>query len=131
MKFNNNEIYQIANNVLSNLDNLNIYIPAKANFFIQKNISTLAAAAQEIEKSRHEIAKHYGVLDEEGQQYKIPEDKLEEASKELEDLFSIEQELDIKTFSIEALGNAEFTPAQMQAMMVMIEDWVILSPSIF
>lgn len=122
MKFNNQQIYQIANNVLSNLDNLNIYIPAKANFFIQKNISALAAAAQEIEKSRLEIAKHYGVLDEEGQQYKIPEDKLEEASKELEDLFSIEQELDIKTFSIEALGNAEFTPVQMQAMMFMIED---------
>lgn len=122
MKFNNSEIYQIANNVLSNLDNLDIYIPAKANFFIQKNISVLAAAAQEIEKSRLEIAKHYGVLDKEGQQYKIPEDKLEEASKELEDLFSIEQELDIKTFSIEALGNAEFTPAQMQAMMFMIED---------
>ena len=122
MKFNNQQIYQIANNLLSNLDNLSIYIPAKANFFIQKNISTLAAAAQEIEKSRIEIAKHYGVLDEEKQQYKIPEDKLEEASKELEDLFSIEQELDIKTFSIEALGNAEFTPAQMQAMMFMIED---------
>lgn len=122
MKFNNQQIYQIANNVISNLDNLNIYIPAKANFFIQKNISTLAAAAQDIEKSRLEIAKHYGVLDEENQQYKIPEDKLEEASKELEDLFSIEQELDIKTFSIEALGNAEFTPVQMQAMMFMIED---------
>ena len=122
MKFNNQQIYQIANNVLGNLDNLNIYIPAKANFFIQKNISTLTAAAQEIEKSRLEIAKHYGVLDEEKQQYTIPEDKLEEASKELEDLFSIEQELDIKTFSIEALGNAEFTPAQMQAMMFMIED---------
>ena len=122
MIFNNNQIYQITNNLLSNLDNLNLYIPAKANFFIQKNIQLLSAAAQEIEKSRLEIAKHYGVLDEEGQQYKIPEDKLEEASKELEDLFSIEQELDIKTFSIEALGNAEFTPAQMQAMMFMIED---------
>lgn len=122
MIFNNNQIYQITNNLLSNLDNLNLYIPAKANFFIQKNIQLLSAAAQEIEKSRLEIAKHYGVLDEEGQQYKIPEDKIEEASKELEDLFSIEQELDIKTFSIEALGNAEFTPAQMQAMMFMIED---------
>ena len=122
MKFNNSEIYQIANILAKTFDNLDIYIPAKANFFIQKNISTLAAAAQEIDKSRIEIAKHYGVLDEENQQYKIPEDKIEEASKELEDLFSIEQELDIKTFSIEALGNAEFTPAQMQAMMFMIED---------
>ena len=122
MKLNNQQIYQIANNTISNLDNLNIYIPAKANFFLQKNLQTLTTAAQEIDKSRIEIAKHYGVLDEEGQQYKILEDKLDEASKELEDLFSIEQELNIKTFSIEALGSAEFTPAQMQAMMFMIED---------
>lgn len=122
MKFNNNEIYQIANTLTKTFNNLDIYIPAKANFFIQKNISILAAAAQEIEKSRLEIAKHYGILDEENQQYKIPEDKIEEASKELEELFSIEQDLDIKTFSIEALGNAEFTSAQMQAMMFMIED---------
>ena len=122
MKFNNSEIYQIANVLAKTFDNLDIYIPAKANFFIQKNISTFAAAAQEIEKSRLEIAKHYGELDEENQQYKIPEDKIKEASKELEDLFSIEQDLNIKTFAIEALGNAEFTSAQMQAIMFMIED---------
>ena len=122
MKFNNNEIYQLAGHITSNLGNLDIYIPAKANFFIQKNIAIFAAAAQEIEKSRLEIAKHYGELDEENQQYKIPEDKIEEASKELEDLFSIEQELNIKTFTIEALGEAEFTSAQMQAIMFMIED---------
>ena len=122
MKFNNSEIYQIANVLAKTFDNLDIYIPAKANFFIQKNISTFAAAAQEIEESRLEIAKHYGELDEENQQYKIPEDKIEEASKELEDLFSIEQDLNIKTFTIEALGDAEFTSAQMQAIMFMIED---------
>ena len=122
MKFNNNEIYQIANILAKVFDNLDIYIPAKANFFIQKNISTFAAAAQEIEKSRLEIAQHYGELNEDGQQYKIPEEKIEEASKELDDLFSIEQDLDIKTFTIEALGNAEFTPVQMQAIMFMIED---------
>ena len=122
MKFNNSEIYQIANVLAKTFDNLDIYIPAKANFFIQKNIAIFAAAAQEIEKSRLEIAKHYGELDEENRQYKIPEDKIEEASKELEDLFSIEQDLNIKTFTIEALGDAEFTSAQMQAIMFMIED---------
>ena len=122
MKFNNSKIYQIANELISNLGNLEIYIPAKANFFLQKNIQLFAVAAQEIEKSRLEIAKHYGVLDEEAQQYTIPQDKMEEASKELEDLFNIEQELDIKTFSIDALGSAEFTPVQMQVMMFMIED---------
>ena len=121
MKFNNNEIYQIANNLISNLGNLDIYIPAKANFFLQKNIQTLAGAAEEIENSRIEIIKHYGILDESGQQYQIPADKMEEASRELNDLFMIEQDLDIKTFSIDSLGNAEFTTAQMQSMMFMIE----------
>ena len=122
MKFNNNEIYQNAHMLLETFDKLDIYIPAKANFFIQKNISILATAATEIEKSRLEIAKHYGILDEEKQQYDIPKEKIKEASEELESLLSIEQDLDIKTFSIEALGNAEFTPAQMQAIMFMIED---------
>lgn len=122
MKFNNQQIYQYANNLIQAFDNLDIYIPAKANFFLQKNIHVIAAAAQDIEKSRIEIAKHYGELNEEEQKYDIPRDKIEEASKELEDLFEIEQELDIKTFSIEAFGNAEFTPVQMQAMMFMIED---------
>jgi uncharacterized membrane protein YccC len=122
IRFNNNTIYQSANFLAKTFDNLDIYIPAKANFFIQRNISTLAAAAQEIEKARLEIAKHYGILDEEKQQYNIPKEKTQEAYKELEDLLSIEQDLDIKTFSIEALGNAEFTPAQMQALMFMIED---------
>ena len=121
MKFNNNEIYQIANNLISNLGNLDIYIPAKANFFLQKNIQTLAGAAEEIENSRIEIIKHYGMPDESGQQYQIPADKMEEASRELNDLFMIEQDLEIKTFSIESLGNAEFTTAQMQSMMFMIE----------
>lgn len=122
MKFNNNTIYNMAQNLSESMSNLDIYIPAKANFFIQKNISAIAAAAQEIDKSRIDIIRHYGEPDESGEQIVIPRDKMEVASKELEDLFNIEQELDIKTFSIEALGNTEFTAAQMQAIMFMIED---------
>lgn len=122
MKFSNQDIYQIAININSNLDNLNIYIPAKANFFLQKNIQVIAAAGQEIEKARVDIAKHYGILDDNGTSYQIPEDKKDQVYQEFKDLFSIEQELDIKTFSIDALGNAEFTPAQMQTIMFMIED---------
>ena len=123
MKLNNNIIYQQTQILSSAFDKLNIYIPAKANFFIQKNISTLAAAAQEIDQSRLEIAKHYGVLDEEGQQYKIPEDKLEEASKELNDLFTLEQEVQIYTINIDSFGDdLTITTAQMEAIMFMIEQ---------
>lgn len=121
MKLTNNTIYQIANNS-NNLFDDKTYIPVKANFYIQKNLALIAAAAQEIERSRLEVAKHYGELDEEKQQYIIPEDKIQEVSKEMEELFSIEQDLDIKTFSIEALGNLELTTTQMQILMFMIAE---------
>ena len=122
MKFTNQKIYQLAELINYNLQELNAYIPAKANFFLQKNIATISNAAQDIEKARLEIAKHYGELNEEKQAYDIPQDKLEDASKELNELFNIEQELEIKTFSIDALGNVELTPAQMQTMMFMISE---------
>lgn len=122
MKFTNYEIYQYANSLQGIFDNKDLYIPVKANFLMQKNIGVIAAAAQEIERSRMEIAQHYGELDESGRQYIISADKMEEANKELNDLFNIEQELSIRTFSIEALGNAEFSPAQMQAIMFMIDE---------
>lgn len=121
MKLTNLKIYEIANG-LDSLANSDHYIPAKANFFLQKNIQVIAAAAKEIEESRLKIAQHYGELDEENSQYKIPQEKMADATKELDDLFSIEQELDIRTFKIDDLGSAEFTSAQMQAIMFMIED---------
>ena len=122
MKILNSTIYQLANALTSVFDNSDIYIPVKANFFIQKNTGVIAAAAQEIERSRLEVAKKYGVLDEDGQKYTIPQENMQFVTQELNDLFSIEQDLDIKTFSIEALGDAELTTAQMQAIMIMIEE---------
>ena len=121
MKLTNLQIYQLAEKLVS-IANSTQYIPAKANFFLQKNIQVIATAAEEIDKTRLTIAQHYGELEEDKQQYKIPQDKMEEATKELDDLFSIEQDLDIKTFTIDDLGSAEFTPAQMQVIMFMIED---------
>ena len=122
MKITNFEIYNITNAYNQAFSDFQSYIPAKVNFYIQKNMNALAAAAQAVEEARLGIAKHYGTPDENGSAYKIPEDQLPQATKELNELFSIEQELDIKTFSIEDLGSIEFTPAQMQAIMFMIED---------
>ena len=121
MKLTNQTIYQYAE-ALASLNDNEIYIPAKANFLIQKNISTFAAAAQEIDKARLEIAKHYGEATEDGQGYTIPNDKIPLAAKELEDLFAIEQDISIRTFKIEDLGDTQFTSAQMSAIMFMIED---------
>ena len=122
MKFTNEQIYQMANELLQAFDNSDIYIPARANFSIQKNTEVLAAAATEIEKTRLSVAQHYGEPYETGDSYIIPADKLEAANAELLDLFAMEQDIDIKTFSIETLGDVKLTSAQMHAIMFMIED---------
>lgn len=122
MKLTNEQIYNLTNSYTQEFADFKSYIPAKVNFAIQKNMQVLAAAAQGIEETRMEVAKHYGVMSEDGQGYSIPEDVRPQVQQELNDLFSIEQELEIKTFSIDALGDVEFTPAQMQVIMFMIED---------
>lgn len=122
MKITNFEIYNIANVYNQAFSDFKSYIPAKANFYIQKNIKAIAAAAQTVEEARRQIATHYGVSEDNGATYKIPEDALPQATQELNELFAIEQDLDIKKFSVEDLGSAEFTPAQMQILMFMIED---------
>lgn len=122
MKLTNEKIYNLTNSYTQEFSDFKSYIPAKVNFAIQKNMQVLAAAAQGIEETRMEVAKHYGVMNEDGSGYSIPEDARPQVQQELNDLFSIEQELEIKTFSIDALGDVEFTPAQMQVIMFMIED---------
>lgn len=122
MKLTNEQIYNLTNSYRQEFSEFKSYIPAKVNFAIQKNMQVLAAAAQGIEETRMKVAKHYGVMSEDGQGYQIPEDARPQVQQELNDLFSIEQELEIKTFSIDALGDVEFTPTQMQTIMFMIED---------
>ena len=122
MKFNNIEIYNIASNIAKYLQDLNEYIPAKTNFFLQKNINIITEAAKEIEEARIKIAEHYGELNKENNEYNIPVENKEKALIELEDLFKIEQEIDIKTISITDLEGVKLTPMQMQTIMFMISE---------
>ena len=120
MKLTNTQIYYGAKN-LSSAFSTSLYLPAKANFYIQKNSQTLAALAQEIEENRINIIKHYGVADDNGN-IQVPEDKMSEASQEINDLFTIEQDVNIFTFSVEAFGNSQLSIEQMNAIMFMIEE---------
>jgi hypothetical protein len=104
MKFNNYEIYQTANTLMQIFDNLDIYIPAKANFFIQKNREIIINAAKEIDTTRMGIIQHYGELIPDAQEYHVSQENAEIVVKELQELFSIEQELNIKTFKLPILA---------------------------
>jgi preprotein translocase subunit SecF len=80
------------------------------------------ALAQEIEKTRMEIAQSYGELNVELNQFIIPSEKMMEASKELNDLFNLEQDVNIYMINIDSLSDDyDMTTAQMEAIMFMIE----------
>lgn len=123
MKLTNNKIYAYANNLLTEFsDSADLKLPVKINFYLQKNIQTLKTLATEIEENRLAIVRSYGELTEDGAAYSIPADKVAEAQKELNDLFNLEQEVQIYTVNIDALNDdMVLTMSQMEALMFMID----------
>lgn len=120
MKMNNGIIYQYALTLNEVLNDNDLQMPVAVLFSIEKNKQTLMAVAQDVEKYRMDIIKKYG--EEVDGNYNVPQDKIEIANKELQDLFSIEQEINIYKFNIEDLGDIKLTSNQMNAILFMIED---------
>ena len=120
IKMNNGMIYQYALALNEALNDNDLQMPVAVIFSIEKNKQTLMAVAQDVEKYRMDIIKKYG--EEVDGNYNVPQDKIEIANKELQDLFSIEQEVNIYKFNIEDLGDIKLTANQMNAILYMIED---------
>jgi hypothetical protein len=97
-------------------------LPIKINFYLQKNKNLLLELAQDIEKARIEIAQRYGTLDSATNQFIIAPEHIEAVSKELEDLFALEQEVLIHSINIDTFSDdLTLTTGQVEAMMFMIE----------
>jgi hypothetical protein len=97
-------------------------MPVRINFFLQKNIQILTAAAEEIEVARLKIAQDFGELNKDGTQFVIPPEKILEARKELNDLFNLEQDLSIHIFKLEDFDGIDLTYQQLSNIMFMIEE---------
>lgn len=97
-------------------------LPIKINFFLQKNVNKIIDLAQDIDKSRNEIIQKYGTLNEEKQEYEVPTEKLEEAQKELNDLFAIEQEVKINMLDINLFDDVNISEKKGNAILFMIYD---------
>lgn len=122
MKLTNNQIYNYAIELQKNFQDETQKLPIKINFYLQKNRNVLLELAQNIEQIRTGILETYGEINEETTQIIVPPEKIAEASKELEDLFALEQEVQIYTVSIDSFpDDINFTSGQMQAIMFMIE----------
>lgn len=100
-----------------------VVLPTKANFYLQKNINTMIRNAEEIEKAKIRIGQRYGEYVEEEKVYRITDiKKQQQAQKELEDLMSVDQILEIYFISFEDLQDVQLTTLQMHAMFFMLEE---------
>lgn len=103
-------------------DSSNLNYPVKINFYLQKNMNTLINLAREIEQKRIEIVQKFGTKKEDSDEYTIPEDKVAEASQELQDFFDLEQEVPINMMKLEWFDKIDMTAAQVNAISFMIEE---------
>lgn len=122
MKMKNSEIYNYAQALIEAFRDNNQRLPVKINFYLQKNKKTLLSLSQDIEQSRMEIAQNYGILNEEGTAYNIPEENIGIVNTEIQDLLNIEQEVPIYQVSIDSFSDdLTLTTAQMEAILFMID----------
>lgn len=119
----NVEIYTHANNLLKAFENIaEQRLPVKVHFYFQKNMNVLVDMARELEKSRTEILERYGVMDEETGNYKFENEKVDLVNGDINDLFSLEQEVKLHTFPIDWLDGVELTAQQVNAFTFMIDE---------
>lgn len=122
MLMKNSEIYNYAQALIEAFQDNTQRLPVKINFYLQKNKKTLLSLSQDIEQSRMEIAQNYGILNEEGTAYTIPEENIAAVNNEIQDLLNIEQEVPIYQVSIDSFSDdLTLTTAQMEAIMFMID----------
>jgi hypothetical protein len=122
MKLSNDKIYTYAIELQKNFQDEDQKLPVKIGFYLQKNKTALLTLAQDIEETRTKIIRTYGEYDSENNNYIIAPEKIEDASKELDDLFKLEQEVQIYTISIDTFPeDLSFTSGQMEAIMFMID----------
>lgn len=121
MKLNNQQIYEYSQK-LSIFNNCNIKMPVRINFYLQKNIQLIMQATEEIEKARMNIAMQFGIPSEDGSGYNIPPEKIAEVNRELNDLFNLEQDINLHLFKLDEFDNIELTYQELSAIMFMIEE---------
>lgn len=124
MKLSNSEIYNYTKTILKvfSVDE-EIYLPIRINFYLHKNRNILMELAKDIEKQRIEIIKKYGILNEETKEYEVPKDKITDVLNEIDELFSLTQDVTLYFVSMnEIKDDLTLTTQQMDALMFMIED---------
>lgn len=121
MTYKNFQIYQYHQALLA-FNNIDVKMPVRISFYLQKNIQLIQQAVEEINNARLALGERFGTLSEDGTGYDIPAENLVEANHELSDLFNLTQDLNIHIFKLSDFEGIELSYQQMSAIMFMIEE---------
>lgn len=104
-------------------------LPVKVSYAIAKNISKIESELIVYNKEREKLIAKYAIKDEKGNpavdenmQVKIDDKYIEDWNKDLKELLSIENEIDIHKFSIDELEGFSMSPAELMVIGYMIEE---------
>jgi hypothetical protein len=104
-------------------------LPVKVSYAIAKNIAKIEAELNVYNKEREKLIEKYAVKDEqsktivdENNQISIKEEHIKDWNRDIKELLSIENEVDIHKFSIDALEGYSMTPAELMIIDYMIEE---------
>ena len=120
MKITNQQIYSHAQAL--GAFSIEVKLPVKISFFLQKNIQLIQQAAEEIDRARLNLGAQYGTPNEADNGYDIPQENIAMVNQELNDLFNLEQDLNIHIFKLDEFDNIELTYQELSAIMFMIEE---------
>lgn len=98
-------------------------LPARVSYALVRNTNTLRSIVEDIEKVRYDIVTRYGTQDEEdATKFMIAPENIEIAQKELTSLETTETHVDLVSLDIKDFDGIELTPAEMDALMFMLEE---------
>ena len=122
MKLTNEQIcdYYIA---LSNLKDSKKLLPVKVSYAIVRNIKLFQPIVESVDTVRLEVLVKYGTpsVSQSGS-YDIPPENIEVVGKELKDLGSSENEVNVLTIKLDALDGYELSVEEMDALYFMIDE---------
>ncbi len=116
-------------NVLGELNNAKL--PVKVAYAITKNINKINSELKPYNEEKAKLMDKYCEKDEEGKlnanehgEVKIKEEHMEDWNRDIEELLSIENEIDIHMIQLDDLLNSDYniSPAELAAIEFMIND---------
>ena len=122
----NDKLLTMFDDLSSLQSRADLILPPRVSYAILRNVNSLQSIIQDIDKLRANILGKYGeqsAPDEQGRvSYKVPNDKLAEATKELTDLLSVDTPFDPISISIESLENCTLSIDDMNKLYCIIKD---------